>query len=372
LVEAEPALEKAESRQRGIARDQRQRRSWIFATAGSYAVDTAFLALFASAGTIPASVAGGYGAAAAAIIALNLAVTASGWNLKARDPAFTAPLTLVAVFMQLGVVWFAPQLGFPFLANLFTVFAFAMIWLSLRESVVIWTLGAAGAAAVIFGAAPIGVPVATRFETFLVWLYFSLILGRCLVLSVTANAMRARLADSRRRLADSLEQVRLLASHDELTQTLNRRSLMARIAQERSRAERGIESFSVAIFDLDHFKQVNDTHGHAIGDQVLRDFAAIVRETMRVTDVFGRYGGEEFLLILVGIEAPSAAGPVERIRRAVEAKDWAAVAPELRVTVSAGLAHYRKGETVEELLHRADMALYDAKRAGRNRVVAVA
>jgi len=103
---------------------------------------------------------------------------------------------------------------------------------------------------------------------------------------------------------------------------------------------------------------------------VLREFANIVHATMRTTDVFGRYGGEEFLIILVGTELPAALEALERIRAAVQSHDWNAIAPGLTLTVSAGVAHFRKGQSIEQLLHDADQALYQAKGGGRNRVIA--
>ena len=259
MVEAEERLQGAIESGREQARDQRRRKRWILATAASYGIDALFLALFALEGSIPGAVPAAYGLAAAAICGGTWLATARGWNLKARDPNLTEPLIMLAVAMQLAVVAAAPQVGFPFLANLFTVFAFGMIWLSLRDSLVVWTLGVAGAAAVFVAqGGRIAVPVATATEQALVWLYFSLILGRCLLLSVNANDMRARLAESRARLAESLDQVRLLASHDELTHALNRRSLMAALERERGRAERTGAPFSVGLIDLDYFKQVND------------------------------------------------------------------------------------------------------------------
>jgi diguanylate cyclase (GGDEF)-like protein len=334
-------------------------------------VDTLFLALFAVAGTISGTVAPAYGAAAAAICAGTYAVTASGWNLKRPDPSLAAPLSFLGIAMQLGVVLAAPQIAFPVLANLFTVFAFGMIWLPLRDSVIVWTLGIAGTATVFYAVqGRIGFPASSALELTLVWLYFSLILGRCLLLSVNANEMRARLASSRGKLADLLEQVQQLASRDELTGTLNRRALMAALEREHSRAERSGAACSIAMIDLDHFKRINDTRGHAAGDEVLRELAATVHDTMRATDVFGRYGGEEFLMIVIG-DAPALALTVmERIRTAVAAKNWSSIAPDLSVTLSAGVASHRKGETVEQLLHRADLALYQAKDAGRNTIIA--
>jgi diguanylate cyclase len=369
--EAEEKLEVAIRERKSRDRAQRQRIAWVGMSAASYAVDTLFLALFAVAGTISATVALAYGAVAVAICAGIYAVTASGWNLKLRDPSLVQLTMILGVAMQLGVALAAPQIAFPFIANLFTVFSFGMIWLSLRDSLVVWSLGIAGTAAVFYAVqGRIGVPVSSAFELTLVWLYFSLILGRCLVLSVNANEMRTRLADSRRKLAASLEQVQQLASHDELTGTLNRRSLMAALERERSRAERSGASFSIAMIDLDHFKRINDTHGHAAGDEVLRALAATVHETMRTTDVFGRYGGEEFLMILFDTTPALALKAMARIGAAVAAKNWSMIASDLSVTLSAGVASHRKGETTERLLHRADLALYQAKDSGRNTVIA--
>ncbi len=371
MSKAEELLEAAIRARNKGDRAQRERIAWLGTTAASYAVDVLFLALFAVAGTISAAVAVTYAIAAAAISAGTYGVTASGWNLKLRDPSLVMPLSILGIAMQLGVVLASPQIAFPYLANLFTVFAFAMIWLPLRASVALWALGIVGTAAVFYAVrGRIGVPDSSAVELILVWLYFSLILGRCLLLSVTASAMRMRLTDSRRKLAASLEQVQQLANHDELTGTLNRRSLMAQLERERVRTERSGAPFSLAMIDLDHFKRVNDTHGHAAGDEVLRAFVATVRDTMRATDALGRYGGEEFILILVGDAPASALKGMERIRAAVAANDWSAIAPDLSVTLSAGVASLCKGETIEQLLHRADQALYLAKGAGRNTIIA--
>jgi diguanylate cyclase (GGDEF)-like protein len=371
MVEAEQRLDDVIQAGQAIGRDQRRRLSWNLGIAASYAVDTLFLALFAVAGTISGTVALAYGATGAALCSAVHVFTVNGWNLKFRDPSMVEQTTILSVAMQLGVVAAAPQVAFPVLANLFTVFGFAMIWLSLRDSLAVGLLGIA-ATAILFYAKQgrLGVPVSSTFELTLVWLYFSLILGRFLLLSVNANAMRIRLADGRRRLAESLAQVQQLASHDELTRTLNRRALVSSLERERIRAERSGMPFAIGMIDLDHFKSVNDSYGHAVGDAVLREFAAIVQATMRATDVFGRYGGEEFLIVLVGTELPAALEAMERIRVAVQSHDWNALAPGLAQTVSTGIASFRKGHTIEQLLHDADQALYQAKGSGRNRTVA--
>jgi diguanylate cyclase (GGDEF)-like protein len=370
VLASEEKLEKAIKASRSMERDRRQRLLWTAATASSYAFDALILGLFVAAGTVPASVFYFFAAGAAAICAVTYAVYARGWNLKLRDQNVIWPQTGAAVVLHLGVVALAPQATFPLLANLFTVFAFGLIWLSLRTSVVMWALSIIATGAILWTVGDrAAVAASSPFEVLVTWLCFSAIMGRCLVLSVYANDLRTRLAEGRRRLAASLEQIRELVHYDELTRIYNRRTLIERLEQERSRAVRTGVPFCVALFDLDHFKAVNDNHGHAAGDAVLKGFAAVVRASMRDSDVFGRYGGEEFMLILNATVPAAAQVPLERIRTGLAAHEWAAIAPGLALTASIGVAGFRAGEAVAQLLNRADSGLYEAKRAGRNCVV---
>lgn len=124
----------------------------------------------------------------------------------------------------------------------------------------------------------------------------------------------------------------------------------------------------LAVMDVDRFKQVNDQHGHGVGDAVLRQVAAILRERLRTRDLAARLGGEEFLIALVDTPDASARDICERLRAAIEAHDWSGLAPALKVTVSIGLAEATPADDATRLIERADDALYDAKRTGRNRV----
>jgi diguanylate cyclase (GGDEF)-like protein len=150
---------------------------------------------------------------------------------------------------------------------------------------------------------------------------------------------------------------------DALTGVPNRRHALD-LAEQALHARRSSElPVSVAVVDIDHFKQVNDSLGHLAGDQVLKDFCAHCRTQLRPNDIFGRIGGEEFLLVLPGADAAVAETIVERVREAHRA------AVSSRFTFSAGIAEARAGEALEALLHRADTALYAAKRGGRDRSV---
>ena len=161
-----------------------------------------------------------------------------------------------------------------------------------------------------------------------------------------------------------------LAMIDPLTATLNRRAFMLEYERELSRCARDKTGLALAIFDLDYFKQVNDTHGHLVGDRVLRAVADRLRASLRGHDLLGRYGGEEFVLLMPGSDAAAAIAGTERARLAVGESPIQAGPLSIRVRLSAGVAVYGiHGSDREALLRSADKALYQAKRGGRNRVV---
>jgi diguanylate cyclase (GGDEF)-like protein len=154
---------------------------------------------------------------------------------------------------------------------------------------------------------------------------------------------------------------------DGLTGLANRRAAVDALHAEAARAQRLQTPLSVVLADLDGFKEVNDAHGHAVGDEVLRAFADVLRDTVRESDVAGRWGGEEFLLLLPGADLGGAVQLAERIRIGLAARRFAS-APGLRVTASFGVAEYAGESNSEQLVAVADGALYRAKRAGKDRV----
>ena len=154
---------------------------------------------------------------------------------------------------------------------------------------------------------------------------------------------------------------------DGLTGLANRRAASEAVHAEVARAQRLETPLAVVLADLDGFKEVNDAHGHAVGDAVLRTFAEVLRETLRESDVAGRWGGEEFLLLLPGADEDGAAQLAERVRVALAARSIPGV-PGLRVTASFGVAEYAGETNTDQLIAAADGALYRAKDAGKNRV----
>jgi len=173
------------------------------------------------------------------------------------------------------------------------------------------------------------------------------------------------------------QQLRALATTDSLTGAVNRRHFVELTQRERERSLRSGAPLSLCSFDADHFKSVNDNHGHVAGDHVLSAITRAAQSALRVSDVLGRLGGEEFAILLPDTDLSGALVLAERVRAAVAAcevqsgdsSESAASAP-IRVTISLGLAQLRGDEPIESLLKRADRALYAAKDLGRDRVQA--
>ncbi len=179
------------------------------------------------------------------------------------------------------------------------------------------------------------------------------------------SAARQVLRDARDAADRSAEAAMLLASTDALTGLANRRRIVEYLDVSLAAADPAGVGLSVVLFDIDHFKAVNDRYGHDVGDQVLQRIAASAAEDLRGTDLIGRYGGEEFVIVLPDTDAGTALQIAERVRAKVEHSRHAR---QPMVTVSLGIASTRGDDSGQAILKRADIALYEAKRAGRNRL----
>jgi len=190
------------------------------------------------------------------------------------------------------------------------------------------------------------------------------------------HELQARLTVGRRilrlqeELIEAREALRVEATHDSLTGLWNRRGVLAILSADLERATREQSPLALVVADLDHFKAINDTRGHLVGDEVLREVGRRLSLAVRPYDGVGRLGGEEFLVVLPGAPAESAAEIAERVRRAMAASPVPVAGGEVALTLSAGVAVAPAGLVdPDPLLAAADDALYAAKRAGRNRVV---
>jgi diguanylate cyclase len=167
-------------------------------------------------------------------------------------------------------------------------------------------------------------------------------------------------------LEEQNKQLELLANTDGLTKLLNRRTVFSKLEEEVSRACRYQTALSIGLMDIDHFKRINDSYGHLVGDKVLVEVAATIKQEIRTIDYAGRYGGEEFLVVFPNTAVEDAQVAVERIRERISQLTFG---NELKITLSGGLKAYQ-GETVEEFVNLADRRLYQAKASGRNRIEA--
>lgn len=200
------------------------------------------------------------------------------------------------------------------------------------------------------------------------WLALAVVLISVSFIGGNISALRHALATSRKELHVSLDTIKEMAIRDDLTGFFNRRHLMELLETENNRSIRSGSVFSLAMLDLDKFKNVNDSFGHQAGDNVLKTFSTVIRSVLRKTDICGRYGGEEFLVVLTQTDLNEAKIFAERIRSRVEESINLNFGQNTKITVSVGLAEHRKNEDVEKTIFRADEAMYKAKKNGRNRV----
>lgn len=295
----------------------------------------------------------------------------SGWSRRFKDPALTLAQILYAITCCAAAFVIAGPARGVTLPILAIILMFGIFGLTTRQmlGVLVYSLVAFGLASGV---------VAARDEPDYPTVVAAAYVGMVVVVLLSSTFLTTRVQSTREHLrrqkaelAQALEQIRQLATHDDLTGLLNRRAMLDRMQLEQRRSLRSGSPLLIAQLDIDHFKAVNDTHGHAAGDLVLQSFADTVRRNVRDTDVLARWGGEEFVLLLCDTPAADAVTLMERLRQAVQAMQ--VPVPQsggpITVTVSIGLARHTPADPLAGTLERADRALYAAKAGGRNRVV---
>jgi diguanylate cyclase (GGDEF)-like protein len=347
----------------------RQRRQIQGMIAASYLVDALVLLIYAHAGTIPSTISSAFALCGLLSVACYMVLSETGFTERFKDHYFVAPQLIVSTAMLLTFAYIAPEVGMMFLCTLFVVFNFGSLRATPRQTAIFWTAMALGLAGLfLLTDKPISMPHGTNLERFATMSVFILTIGRCMFLGIFSNAMRQSLYQSGLKLKQAYKRIEELAELDELTGSFNRRCIMRMLDDEIARAHRSQTPCSIALIDLDWFKRINDAYGHPTGDEVLRTFAITVFANIRNFDRFGRYGGEEFLLVLPDTLGDGAVHILDRLRAIIADLDWSAFSPDMRVTISAGVAMLRPDETEDSLLARADNALYAAKARGRNRI----
>jgi diguanylate cyclase len=353
-----------------VLRRARQRRQTFAAQVVSYALGAVVLLIYAETGTIPLFIPSAFFLCGVTLIGIFTVLSETHFSDRFEDHFLTVFQVGSHVVVQLGFLLVVPQIGYAFLNVLFLIFAVASLRMTSFQAAVAWTLTTAGVAPIfLLTRIPIALPIDTPVERFTAALCFVVTIGQCAFVGLYGESLRKKLYRNGLKLKDAYRRIEELAELDELTGSYNRRCIMRMLDEEIARARRLKVPCSIALIDLDWFKRINDAYGHPIGDEVLRTFAITMFANIRTIDKFGRYGGEEFLLVLPDTPDDGAIHIVDRLREILADLDWSAFSPGMQVTISAGVTALRPDETADILLARADGALYTAKARGRNRIV---
>jgi len=352
-----------------LARRVGQRRQMLGVQAVSCSLISSVLLVYCYAGTISIAVPAAYFLSGIGLIGVFLLLSETHINDRFEDHYLTLFQVGGHVALQLGFLLAAPQIGYAFLCVLFLIFEFGALRMTSSQATVAWTLtGVSLAPIFLLTHMPTGMPVETDMERLAAMLCFVLTIGQCAFLGLYGSSLRKMLYKRSFELKAANKRIEELAELDELTGSFNRRCIMRMLEDEVARARRSNTPCSIALIDLDWFKRINDAYGHPTGDEVLRTFAITLFANIRNIDRFGRYGGEEFLLVLPDTSNDGAARILDRLRSIIADLDWSALSPGLKVTISAGIATLAANENPDAVLARADAALYSAKERGRNRI----
>jgi diguanylate cyclase (GGDEF)-like protein len=353
----------------GMARRARQRRQMYLIHASSYSLGALDLLLYTYAGTVSISVPSAFWVSGLVLIGIFVVLSEIGFNDRFDDHYLTAFQVSGHLALQLGFVVAVPNIGFAFISVLFLIFAFGALRMTSRQAAITWSFVTAGLVAVfLLSDLPLGLPLTNRLERVAGMLCVVLVIGQCAFLGLFGSTLRKTLYRRSVELKEAYRRIEELAELDELTGSFNRRCIMRMLEEEIARSQRAGAPCSIALIDLDWFKRINDAYGHPTGDEVLRTFAITSFANIRTIDRLGRYGGEEFLLVLPGTSEDAAFRMLDRLRAIIAELDWSAFSPAMRVTISAGVATLRQNETSDNFLARADGALYASKARGRNRI----
>ncbi|MCF8031472.1 MAG: GGDEF domain-containing protein [Desulfarculaceae bacterium] len=300
-----------------------------------------------------------------------LALVATGINLRFKEPGLVLVQMVWATLCVLAAIYFVEYGRLVLLMFYLQVMLFGAFRLRREGFIFVTALAVLGYAGVIIAlTAYHPLNLNPRLE-WLQWLGFLLIMCNLSLVGAQLNKFLRRYRRQNYQLKEAMDRIEELAITDELTKLFNRRYVIEILNEQMALAARGVSSFSVCYMDLDHFKVINDTLGHDAGDKVLKRTSELLAASLREVDRVARFGGEEFLAVLINSTVERSRDVAERLRRRIEQESFPELDGDLKVTISIGVAEYQPNETVDEVLKRADQALYQAKRTGRNRTVTI-
>ncbi|MCH8551465.1 MAG: GGDEF domain-containing protein [Natronospirillum sp.] len=295
----------------------------------------------------------------------------SGLNLRLPDPSMTVAQIFTGIFSQLYIMFFLndPLARVPFLLLGTVNMMFAVFALGLWRMLAVNVLGVGAYAGMVLLKAqwyPAGM-ADWRVEALTI-LAFVVAVSMNTYIGSVITGLRDKLRSRNKELEKAMVRLEDLATQDPLTRLPNRRSVMDQMAREHARLEEPGEGghLSLCMLDVDYFKAINDNHGHHCGDEVLRWLGEVLDEQLDDRHFVGRFGGEEFLLLLPGQSLVSATKKLDQIREVIAATSPKGLPAGESITISAGVAEHQTGTDIQDTLRRADEALYRAKAAGRN------
>lgn len=298
-----------------------------------------------------------------------MVIVRKGWNLRFKDASLTMPNIILAITVNAPALFYMTAESRAMMLFLFLFgFYFSILRLSYRQCFVVAAYNIALYCLVLWGVYQWRHDqIDVRLEMFNLMVFSASLLWLAFFSGYT-SFLRKRLRKQNLENRELLKKLSDLAERDELTGVANRRKFFARAEELRTWCIRKNINYCVSIIDLDHFKAVNDNHGHAVGDRVLQTFGRLGETELRFCDVFARIGGEEFAVFLTDTTASTCTVGLERLQRAFSKIHFGTNENSFRVSFSAGVSLSEGKETLQELMERADRALYVAKENGRKRI----
>lgn len=298
------------------------------------------------------------------VVVLFYSVFRFGFNLRFQEQSLMLPQLMTSLLIMLVVAYLERATQIALVPFILIAFSFGIFRLS-TASLILLSVGclAAYLGIILLRAHTEGYNFGFRADL-AQWFVLALTLPGMILVGKQIQNLRQLLRATRYQLEHYEEK----SVRDELTGLYNRRQLQSELEQAKLQADSHGIPFTICLIDIDKFKEINDNNGHLVGDTILKEFSRIARDSIRDTDVLGRYGGDEFMQILPDTDVKGAVMHAERLRVYAHFLDFQKILEQKHISLSIGVAQYRHGEKITDLISRADSALYQAKQLGRNRV----
>jgi diguanylate cyclase (GGDEF)-like protein len=298
------------------------------------------------------------------VVVLFYSVFRFGFNLRFQEPSLMLPQLVSSLLIMLVVAYLERATQIALVPFILIAFSFGIFRLSTASLILLSIACLAAYLGIILLRAHIeGYDFGFRADL-AQWCVLALTLPGMILVGKQIQNLRQLLRATRYQLEHYEEK----SVRDELTGLYNRRQLQSELEQAKLQADSRDIPFTICLIDIDKFKEINDNNGHLVGDTILKEFARVARDSIRDTDIFGRYGGDEFMQILPDTDVKGAVMHAERLRVYAHFLDFQKILAQKHISLSIGVAQYRRGEKITDLISRADSALYQAKQLGRNRV----